>query len=143
MNINTFSLVSVMQEIVFSEQNNKTHQKSFASCKAFLMGGFRFRVWGLPSYRLNKVLKLLRVLRFLTSKNNRYHPLSRLSLAFGLPLLQGATLFSYFQHCPFPANDRSIRPVPPPGERWCVAPKRGCISSSVARFYGWFYLHLP
>ena len=35
--------------------------------------------------RLEKVLKMLRVLRFLTGKNNRYHPLSRLTLAFGPP----------------------------------------------------------
>ena len=41
--------------------------------------------------RLERFLRVLRFLRFLTNKNNRYYHLSRLSLAFGPPLLQGAT----------------------------------------------------
>ena len=45
-----------------------------------------------PTDRLDKVLRILRVLRFATSKLNCYHPLTRLSLTFSLPLHQGATL---------------------------------------------------
>ena len=45
-------------------------------------------------YRLEKFLKVLRVLRFLICNENRYHRLSQLPLAFGPP--QGATHFSLF-----------------------------------------------
>ena len=58
----------------------------------------------IPTDRLDKVLRMLKVLRFLTSKNNRYHPLSRLSPAFGPPLLQGATRFYLSNISPFPLS---------------------------------------
>ena len=47
-------------------------------------------------------------------------------------------MFSWevFFYIALSGNDRSIGPVPPPGERWCRRHQRGCIFTSEARLYG-------